>query len=749
MNRLNRLLFFVLLIIGIQLTAQEKATDWKTSFTNPPDQFRPVPFWHINGKLTTAEIEKQMEAAKSLSGFGGVTVLPVSAGKQHPTGKPTPGMEPAFLSEEFFNRYLDILEAAKKRGMQVILYDDIDFPSGSAGKRMKELYPDDMLKYLEKTDTLLAGAATLNMILRNDPVMSVVAMNVKTLERLNLSVFVKDKKLQWQAPAGDWRVMVFYCSKTTHKLVDYMSPASVAKYLPLTYGRYEKQFKDYFGNTIRQIFYDDVGYVAKERGWTPDFNQKFKERYGKDPDLYYPALYEDIGPETAAARVALFDTRAELLAEGYPRLVNEWSEKNGLLSSGHPPGNYQMQPSDTNLDVFKFYRYAQIPLMDYIFYHTHGRDGFKLISSAADVYDRPVVAAEMNGAFLEDKFDTTMLFRTAMDVFTRGVNFLIPHGMWYDYRPEAVRIPPLISSYSPKTGPALSNYSNFVARSCFLLQGGRRVSDAAILNPIASLQAFFKFNSGKKPYGTYVPAETDYLAVGDLLTRQLHRDFTFIHPETWVSDQCKLTKNAVELGNTVNAQSFKVLILPGGKVISLAALKKIKTWVEQGGKLIATSMLPSQSAEFGKDQEVAALIQEMFGSNLAAATAVKTNAKGGQLIFIPKPDAANLSEAFNRMGLAADLIFESLPNLSDDKTEVSYIHKIKDNKNIYYIANSSDTPVKTFVELRGKLKPEFWNPETGKIVPVTDAVSVKHRNQVYTRFQLNLSAVKSVFVVEK
>lgn len=528
-----------------------------------------------------------------------------------------------------------------------------------------------------------------------------------------------------------------------------MSPTSVAKYLPLTYGKYEKQFKGYFGNTIKQIFYDDVGYVAKERGWTPAFNQKFKERYGTDPDLYYPALYEDIGPETAAARVALFDTRAELLAEGYPRLVNEWSEKNGLLSSGHPPGNYQIQPTDTNLDVFKFYRHAQVPLLDYIFYHTHGRDGFKLISSAADVYDRPVVAAEMNGAFLEDKFDTLMLFRTAMDVFTRGVNFLIPHGMWYDYRPEAVRIPPLISSYSPKTGPALSSYSNFVARSCFLLQGGRRVSDIAILNPIASLQAYFKFNSGKKPWGTYAPPETDYLAVGDLLTRQLHRDFTFIHPETWTGDQCKLSRNAIELCNTVNTQSFRVLILPGGKVISLAALKKIKAWVDQGGKLIATSMLPSQSAEFGKDQEVAALVQEMFGNNPSATTTVTKNAKGGQLVFIPKPDVANLSDAFNKMGISADLIFESLPVLNDNKTEVSYIHKIKDNKNIFYIANSSDTPIKTFVELRGKLNTEFWNPETGKIVPITDAVFVKHGNQHYTRFQLDLAAVKSVFVVEK
>jgi hypothetical protein len=737
------------------VSAQKSEADWKASFLNPPDQYRPIPFWHINGKLTTAEIEKQIETAKSLSGFGGVTVLPVSAGKQHPTGKPTPGMEPAFLSDEYFERYLDILKSAKKNDMQVILYDDVDFPSGSAGNLMKKIYPNDMLKYLEKTDTLLAGSSILNLKLRDDPVMAVVAMNTKTLERSNLAGFVADKKLQWTAPAGEWRIMVFYCAKTNHKMVDYMSPSSVAKYLPLTYGEYEKHFKNYFGTTIRQVFYDDVGYVAKERGWTPDFNKKFRERYGIDPDLYYPALYGDIGPETSAARVAMNDTRAELLSEGYPRMVSEWCDRNGLLSSGHPPGNYQIQPSDMSFDVFKFYRHTHIPLLDYIFYRPHGREGFKLISSAADVYDKPLVAVEVCGAFLEDKFDTLMLYRTAMDVFARGVNQVIPHGMWYDYRPEAVRIPPLISAYSHKTGPALPAYSNFVGRSCFLLQGGRRISDIAILYPITSLQAFYKFDSGKKPWGTYAPPEADYLAVGDILTRKLHRDFTFIHPETWESDQCQLNKEIIKLTNNQNYQDFKLLIIPGGKVISLEALKKIQSYYDQGGKILATSMLPCQSAEFGKDQEVVALVKQMFGIDPeqpmpAASTILRKNAKGGQLGFILKPDTESLSTSMNQLDIAADIRFDSLPKLNkEDQGEVSYIHKIKENRNVYYIANSSDTPVKTNVELRGKLKPEFWFPESGKILPVVNPVSVKHGDQVYTRFQIELPAVNSVFVIGK
>jgi hypothetical protein len=132
----------------------------------------------------------------------------------------------------------------------------------------------------------------------------------------------------------------------------------------------------------------------------------------------------------------------------------------------------------------------------------------------------------------------------------------------------------------------------------------------------------------------------------------------------------------------------------------------------------------------------------------AAASAIRKNTKGGQLVFLPKPDAENLAATLDQMGIEADVSFDALPALEkEDLGEVSCIHKIKENRDIYYIANSSDSPFKTFVELRGKLKPELWFPESGKIAPVTNPVQVRHGKQVYTRFQLELASVKSVFVV--
>ncbi len=539
--------------------------------------------------------------------------------------------------------------------------------------------------------------------------------------------------------------------------MDYLDPTAIDKYIKINNEQFAKRYKSYFGTTIKQIFFDDVGFYTGarhgERTWTNRFNERFKELYGKAPALYYPALWEDIGPETEAARVMLFNTRAVLLSEGFPKKITEWCEKYGLKSSGHPPGNYEIQPVDMNADILKYYRYQHIPLMDLIFYYGHGREGYKLISSSGNLYDKPVVAAEIYGAiglFGKNKFDSLQLYRAAMEVFTRGINFLVPHGMWYNPDSNAIRIPPLISAYSPTIGPALHEYNSWAGRACYMLQGGKTVSDIALLYPIASLEAWFHFQAkDNKDWGKYVPPGTDYLAISDMLTNEAHRDFTFVHPEALVT-KCILQGNQLVLDNKVNRQQYKLIVIPGGKVISLAALQKIKAFYDNGGKVIATSVLPSKSAEAGQDAAVVALVKTMFGAdanNAAANTGIKKNAKGGATVFILKPSADNLAEAMGSMSIAPDVAFENNPHPTSANGMLSYIHKIKDGKHIYFFANSSGDDINTYALLRDKIKPQLWNPYDGSVSVMKDVTYITKNNQTYTRIPLQLNAIKSVFVI--
>ena len=758
---MNKLWTTVILVLGFA-SCSSKQDELRTDFENPPEEYRPMPFWHINGHMTRAGIGKELEGAKKLSGFGGVTVLPVSPGTQWGTGKFCPGTEPAYLSDEYFERYADILEVSEKQGTQVILYDDIDFPSGSAGGRLRKEYPQYVRKYLSKEEFTVKGNQPVCRQRKDTAsvLAAVSALNEQTREVLDLEPYMNGNTLAWEAPAGEWRVMFFNCGVSMDpnhgNLVDYMQPEAVSRLLEMTYGEYDKRFKRYFGNVITKTFFDDVGFVHQENTWTPAITGIFKEKYGKNPALYYPALFYDIGPETGAARVAFFDIRSELMAEGYVKQVSEWSGKRRLSSMGHPPENYSPNSVVANGDILKYYRHVQIPLLDAIFFYGRGLNGFKQISSAADRGDKPVVGAELCGAFPAD-MDSLTLYRVALEAMVRGVSFVVPHGMWYTTDADKIRIPPLIAPENPLLRDALPNYSACVGRSCLILQGGRRVSDIALLWPITAIQAETYINRDANsglPVANWLPDHVNHHVLSDLLTNKLRRDFTFVHPEDLCNGKITTAGSELVLNNETNIQHYKVLLMPGGNVISAETMRAIKQYYDNGGKVIATSSLPKRAAEFGRDEEVARLVTEMFGIDPcqeSCSDKFNSNANKGCLAFLPNPTPETLADLFTRWGLRADIAFDESTIPPAQVGFLNYIHKQKKGRDFYYITNTTGSMVQTTVSLRGKFDHlEFWNPHTGKIDPIRDAESVKQPDNSYvTNIRLSLPQESGMFIVGK
>ncbi len=717
-----------------------------SDFKNPPGEFKPMPFWHINGELTTEGIRQQMKDAKELGGFSGISVLPLA-----PKKNGRPGTTPKFLSPDYLERFQDVLDTAEELDMEVILYDDNDFPSGMAGGKLGELYPEHTMKRLDNVEKTVQGPADLKEKLPDGVLLAAVAMDAKTLERVHLGEYIKDNTINWQVPAGEWKVMYFVLVKDSyHKaypVVDYLDTTAVRKLMELTYEVHQENFGSYFGNTIKKVFFDDVGFWKHPRTWTGRFNQKFKELNGYDPEPYYPALWYDIGPQTAAVRHAFYRTRAELLAEGFPKLVGEWAQENGLKDTGHPPGNYDPTPIDMNADIFKFYRHMAMPLTDAIIGYQFGQNGHKLISSAADYYDRPVVSTEIYGAYKEKSFDSLMLYRSAMDVFSRGVNFVVPHGLWYN--PQQVYISPLVSPYSEKLVAALPAYSDFVGRACMLLQGGKRVSKIGVFYPFEELAGWYRFEDPDNPrQGFFISPETNYLDISGLLTNDIRQDFTFIHPEFFLEDTYEINPGAVTLNNLENEQTYKALILTGCKVISAKTLKKIKQYYDHGGLVISTGQLPYKSSEMGKDEQVKTLVNEMFGMDANAPVdeniQLNTNKLGGKAIHLVDANQANLSEAL-ALGSTTDIAFSPNPKLRSDFGKFNYIHKVKDGRQIYFFSNSSDEVIETEVTLKGDFTLFEANPHTGTISPLTITKQEIIENETVTKAKLTLPAVSTMF----
>lgn len=738
----NYILFIFLFFTSFTISQTNKSNQI-LEFLNPPKKFMPMPFWHMNGDLQDKEILRQMQDAKKMN-FSGIAILPMH------------NMTPEFLSDTYFEKYKLILETAKKMDMNIILYDDIGFPSGTAGGKIERDYPQHVRKSLEKIEHKIIRGVVFKSFVPEGQLMAAVGMNMETKERIDLTPFIKNKLLTWHFPRTknrNWTVQ-FYMNRPatfwkSYMPIDAMDPEAINQFVKLTYDEYAKRFSSYFKNTIQLTFFDDVGFLRRERTWTGKFNEKFEEINGFSPVLYYPALWYDIGPETEAARVAFFNTRSELLAEGYPKQVKEWTKKYGLKNTGHPPGNYAIQPVDMHGDIFKFFRYTDLPLADAIIDYGHGIDGFKLISSAADYYDRPIVSTEVFGAFKEKIVDENMLYRTAMELFVRGVNFTVPHGMWYN--PEKIGIPPLISAESEKLAGVLPSFSTYVGRSCYLLQGGRKVSEIAILYPIESLQAGYYFDApeNKVSAGKWAYEEADYQKVGSILTNEIRQDFTFVHPEFLITDTYSIENESIKLNNKVNHQDYKVMIIPGGKVISVKALQKIKQFYDEGGKVIATTLLPTKSSEIGKDAQVVKLISDLFGKDGVTRGQIQTNKKGGKSLFLANPSKENLQKTIDNFHPTPSIIFGNNPTITSELGLFSYMHKVKKEKNIYYFANSSDQEISTIVYVRGEIKLEDWNPKNGNASVLQKGNYKKVNGETYTRHKLTLAPVSSTFWVEK
>ena len=90
------------------------------------------------------------------------------------------------------------------------------------------------------------------------------------------------------------------------------------------------------------------------------------------------------------------------------------------------------------------------------------------------------------------------------------------------------------------------------------------------------------------------------------------------------------------------------------------------------------------------------------------------------------------------------MVFEQ--NLTVNGGNLSYIHKVIDGREVYFIANSSDQAVDTWVRLPGKRVPELWNPHDGKVSP-SEYEQVPGKAGPVTRVHVKLAPVHSVFLV--
>ena len=725
-------------------------------FKSPPARYRGHAMWNFN--LPTLNEKSVVDGIDEMAklNYGGFFI--------EANGRPQPGQGVQFLSEEYFRYYKLAIEEAKKHSLEMILYDDYAFPTGTVGGQMAAKFPQHMAKSLNMVEKDLTGPVRAELAIPQGIYIGAVRMNRDTLELADISSDRAQDKLRISVPAGNWKVMAFYLLEGKSRVVDYLDVNAMSAFISLTYDKYAQNFGGEFGKLITQTFYDEPSMHHTDRMWTPEFNIEFQKRYGYSPMKYYPALWFDIGPDTAAARNALFGFRAQLFAENFIKRLNDWCAAHNLQFGGHLDQEEPLNPTPLNGDLIKVFQYQALPTVDDIWWYGRSNPSYKIVTSAAFNFDHPIARAETYAAYrgLTD----TIAFQVAMDQFAMGINFQIPARTPQPKRPEL---------------------NDYVGRLSYILEHGRHVADIAVLYPIAALRTQyhnlggveFPLGENQQPPQIMETAYAreggfaygiDYQDIGEALFRGLRVDYTYLHPDVLV-DRCFVDANHhLILNNRENREEYRVLILPAGDTLSAAAAAKIKEFYDKGGMVIATGKLPGRSAEFGKDKEVRQAMADVFGVSpdepLTADVRraqdrqnyyvfwyyIKKNKAGGQALFLPNTHPWLLDYALKLVLPLRDVDIQlpmaPLRRGNEYEGALTYIHKVKDGRDIYFFANSSPQSIDTKVVLRGGKKLRAWDPHTGDQHPA-EFTAGETNGEAITTVRLVLPSVQSIFFIEE
>ncbi|MDR1937230.1 MAG: hypothetical protein LBQ73_01860, partial [Tannerellaceae bacterium] len=236
----------------------------EASFADPPSQYRSMPLWVWNGKVTEAELERMLVELKD-AGFGGLFV------------HPRPGLITEYLSDDWFALYEYTVKRGKELGLEVWIYDENSYPSGFAGghvpQEMPESYNQGQGLACDKAESLPADMGNYFICLKKeDGAWKEITSSVDQYKEVKGEYYLYRKTYYGKS---DWYGGYSY--------VDLLLPGVTEKFIEVTMKGYEKSLKDEFGKTVPGIFTDEPNIVTSGGlRWTPDLFDVFQKRWGYD-----------------------------------------------------------------------------------------------------------------------------------------------------------------------------------------------------------------------------------------------------------------------------------------------------------------------------------------------------------------------------------------------------------------------------------------------------------------------------------
>lgn len=263
---------------------------------------------------------------------------------------------------------------------------------------------------------------------------------------LNLTAKVKNGKLKWSAPKGEWKLIALFIGKTFQKVkraapggegyvMDHMNPEAVKGY----FTKFDHAFQQNKVTYPRTFFNDS--YEVYKADWTPHLLEEFERRRGYKLEEHFPEFLDTTRTEATRRIVSDYrETVSEMLIDNFTTQWTKWAHKHGSTTRNQAHG------SPANLiDTYASVDIPECEGFGLTDFHIKGlrkdsltRPNFsdismlKYASSAAHIAGKPYTSSE-TFTWLTEHFRTSLSqCKPDMDLmFVSGVNHMFFHGTPY------------------------------------------------------------------------------------------------------------------------------------------------------------------------------------------------------------------------------------------------------------------------------------------------------------------------------
>lgn len=545
--------------------------DWK-GWINPPVFYWPGYMWIWNDKVTPEQTVTQIQEMARERAMTPM-VVPEPKGFR-PKTMPT-RLEPEYLSPEYLAQYRFMVESVAKANMNVWLYDEGGWPSGSVCGELVKRYPQLASQQLLRKSIWVWKGRTIQI--PTDELMTglyqkrVVGNNFHQ-EFQFIRILTPGSKVKIDIPNA--KVLQFRVQKGG-SYPDLLNPETTKRFLNLTHEKYKQELATFFGKTISLVFTDEPKVIAKPP-WTDGLLEDFLRTKGYDLLPHLHSIFGGSTKEDQEVRIDFADWWSQRFASTYFGQLQQWCQANQILSGGHLNGE------DETLGalyhgfghVLRPYRYMDVPGIDVIWRQIWpGKVNHhfpKYASSVAHQQGKRWVLSESFAVFGSGLTPIQMKWIIDYQI-VRGINLF--DLACYQYSNQDWFIGGERPVFGPQNPiwPAMAKLHQYIARLAYLFSQGEPDLTVAVYYPVRDIWA-------NGPDTRKVARGNDEVA-RKLLEHQC--DFDFIDDDLLNSPETIITSGKIIMGK----MKYTHLVVSQNRWMTPRARERLSQFVQAGGKV--------------------------------------------------------------------------------------------------------------------------------------------------------------------